>query len=49
MWLEAALFYVENFTKFKLVPDSLDNDAVSISKRKKLFSNPDELIKELRT
>lgn len=38
-WLNAALFYANNFEKFRNVIDSLKDDAISVEKLKQLVQN----------
>jgi len=45
-WLEAALFYADNFLKYKKVVSELEDDAVSVVKVKAVLSKQ-TLVKEL--
>ncbi|KAF2896655.1 hypothetical protein ILUMI_09519, partial [Ignelater luminosus] len=45
-WLQAAVFYSDNFVKFKVVMQNLEEDAASVTKVKALLSET-AIVKEL--
>jgi len=45
-WLQAAIFYSDNFVQFQKVVDQLENDAACVGKLKAVMSNP-KVVREL--